>query len=356
MGLSTTAAYGILFTASLMMLVTLLNSLIYSYNLTNQGMENRSEIIQGSKNVIEIDRIVYNSSNIEVIAYNKGPYTLQMNSTSILVNGSYENFTFSSPYWYPGTYEYIFINNSYSLGYYHDIQFKLDINDKTIASAERDKIYLINSTGITAYYYDGTKAWYKKVSSPVDIAIGKYLYILNSTEILEYDFNGNYVGSLAENLSIISIAADNSNIYGISNDSLYIFDSSGNILDEISISNGRDVTLGKYVYVLEGNYIYAYTYSGTYVYSFTDWRITNATKIGSDRNMQGNYVFVLNNNNEILIYHTKNYIQDIQLQETVYDIDIYGKIYLCSSGLYAMDMGYRIKLVDEYGNEFYSFL
>ena len=355
MGLSTTAAYGILFTASIMMLVTLLNSLIYSYTLTNQGMENRSEILQGSKNVIEIERIVYNSSKIEILGYNKGPYTLDMNSTTVLVNGTLEQFS-SSSYWYAGEYEKIFVNSSYSLGNYHPIQFKMDMGDNVIASGEKDKIYILNSTGVTAYSYEGTKVWYKGIKEPLDIACGKYIYILNSTRILEYDYSGNYQGYFAENFSIIAIAANDTRVYGISNNTLYIFDSSGNLLNQVSISQGRDVAIGKYVYVLEGNEVYAYTSSGTYVYSFTDWRITNATKISASQSMQGSFIFILNNHNEILIYQGKDFVQDIELEELARNIDVYGKIYISSSGLYAMDMGYRVKIVDEYGNEFYGYL
>jgi archaellum component FlaF (FlaF/FlaG flagellin family) len=357
MGLSTTAAYGILFTASLVMLSMLLNSLIYSYTLTNQGMENRSQIIQGSKNVIEIDRVVYNSSRVEIIGYNKGPYTLNMNSTSLLLNGSIEDFTFSSPYWYPGAYEYMFISSSYSLGSYHPIQFKIDLGDNTIASTEKDKIYILNSTGVIAYAYSGTKIWYKSISSPIDIASSdNYIYVLNSTEIIKYDFSGNYVSSFAKDLNITAIAASNTYVYGISNNTLYVFDSSGNTVNQVPISNGKDVAVGKYVYVLEGNSIYAYSYTGDYAYSFNDWRITNATKISTDLNIQGDFVFVLNNRDEILVYKNEEFIQDIELQEITNNIDIYGKIYLCASGLYGMDIGYKVKIVDEYGNEFYGFL
>ncbi len=355
MGLSTTAAYGILFTASIMMLITLLNSLIYSYTLTNQGMENRSEILQGSKNVIEIDRIVYNSSKIEIWGYNKGPYTLDMNSTTLLVNGSVVAFT-SQAYWYTGEYEKIFVDSSYFLGDYHSIQFKMDVGDDVIASAERDKIYILNSTGITAYSYEGSKVWYKEIREPLDIACGKYIYVLNSTEILEYDYSGDYKGSFADNFGIIAIAANDTRVYGVSNTTLYIFDSSGDLLNQISISQGRDVAIGKYVYVLEGNEIYAYTSSGTYVYSFTDWRINNATRIAASQSMQGSFIFILNNHNEILIYQSKEFVQDIELEEYAQNIDVYGKIYINSSGLYAMDMGYRVKIVDEYGNEFYGYL
>ena len=355
MGLSTTAAYGILFTASIMMLVTLLNSLIYSYTLTNQGMENRSEILQGSKNVIEIDRIVYNSSKIEIWGYNKGPYTLDMNSTTLLVNGSVVAFI-SQAYWYTGEYEKIFVNSSYSLGNYHSIQFKMDVGDNVIASAEKDKIYILNSTGVTAYSYEGSKVWYREIKEPLDISCGKYVYVLNSTEILEYNTSGYYLGSFAENLSIIAIAANATRVYGVSNTTLYIFDSSGNLLNQISISQGKDVAIGKYVYVLEGNEVYAYTSAGTYVYSFTDWRINNATKIAASQSMQGSFIFVLNNYNEILIYQGKEFVQDMELGKLAQNIDIYGKIYISSSGLYAMDMGYGVKIVDEYGNEFYGYL
>ena len=355
MGLSTTAAYGILFTASIMMLVTLLNSLIYSYTLTNQGMENRSEIMQGSKNVIEIDRVVYNSSKIEVWGYNKGPYTLDMNATTVLVNGSVMEFN-SAAYWYAGEYEKIFVNSSYSLGNYHKIQFKMDVGDDVIASSERDKIYILNSTGVTAYSYEGSRVWYREIKDPLDISCGEHIYVLNSTEILEYNSSGYYLGAFGENLSIIAIAANDTRVYGISNTTLYIFDSSGNLLNQISILQGKDVTIGKYVYVLEGNEIYAYTSSGTYVYSFTDWRINNATKIAASQSMDGSFIFVLNNHNEILIYRGEEFVQDIGLEELAWNIDIYGKIYISSSGLYAMDMGYRVKIVDEYGNEFYGYL
>ncbi|AGB05136.1 putative archaeal flagellar protein F [Aciduliprofundum sp. MAR08-339] len=356
MGLSTTAAYGILFTASLIMFATVLSSIIYSYTITNQGMENRSTLMESAKNVIEMDRVVYNSSKIEIYAINRGPLTLNTSDMSIIVNGTMMNFTFNSPYWFPGNLENFDISTNYTLGTSHEVQFKIDVGDHVIATAERDKIYVLNETSITAYSFLGVRVWSVNIQSPLDVACGSYLYVLNSTEIEMYDFSGNYIKSFAANLSIIAITATENYVYGISNDTLYIFDSTGNLESEVALVNARDVTVGKYLYVLEGNEIYEYTYDGYYITRFTDWRITNATKIGADEHMQGSYIFVLNNHNEILIYENGTFAGEIPLTSLAENIDIYGKIYISAQGVLGMNMGYRVKIVDEYGNEVYGYL
>ncbi len=356
MGLSTTAAYGILFTASLLMLATLLNSLIYSYALTNQGMENRSEIIQSSKNIEKFERIVYNSSRIEIYAYNEGPLTLNTSHVSVIVNGSVSSFTYSSPYWYPGSEEIFDVNTSYSFGEEHSVQFKMDLGNKVIATAEYDKLYVLNESAVAAYFYSGEKAWSVDVNASKDIACGQYLYVLNASEILMYNFNGIYAGTFGAGLNITAIAASENYVYGISNTTLYIFTTTGSILREVTINNARDIAVGAYLYTLVDNTIYEYTYTGTYITSFTDWRITNATKIAADPNMEGSYLFVLNNGNELLVYSNGSYAADIPLAQITKNIDVYGKIYLSTQGVMAMNMGYRVKLIDEYGNEIYGYL
>ncbi len=356
MGLSTTASYAILFTASLLMLSTLLNSIIYSYSMANEGMNNKNEIIEGTGNVIEIDRVIYNSSKIEIIAHNLGPKTLKMDALSIVVNGSIVNFTYQDDYWYPGSKEILRVNGTYDLGDYHKIQFKIGVGNDILATSEWDKIYALTSTSVIAYSYEGDMLWSRDVEEALDIAVDSYLYILNSTRILKYDLNGSYVTSFALNMGIIAIDAYNNSIYAISNSTFYIFDSNGNLIKSVGITDGRDVAVGKYVYVLEGNSVYNYDYSGNSISSFTDSRITNATKIAADWNMQGNYVLILNNHNEILVYENGTYKQEIPLQWEINNLDLYGKIYLSTLGIWGMDIGYRVKLVDEYGNEVYTYL
>ncbi len=356
MGLSTTASYAIIFTASLLMLSTLLNSIIYSYSTVNEGMDNKNEIIEGNSNVIEIDRVIYNSSKIEIIAHNLGPETLEMDAMSVVINGTIVNFTYQGDYWYPGSEKVLRINSTYDLGDYHSIQFKIGVGNEIIASCELDKVYAINDTSVMAYTYKGDMVWIHNVENALDIAVDSYLYVLNSTRILKYDLDGNYVSSFALNLGIIAIDAHNNSIYAISNTTFYIFDSNGNLIKSTGITDGRDLAVGRYVYVLEGNSVYVYDYSGNSVSSFTDSRITNATKITADWNMQGNYIFVLNNHNEILVYENGTYKQSIPLQWEINNLDIYGKIYLSTSGVWGMNMGYRVKMVDEYGNEIYTYL
>ncbi len=355
MGLSTTASYAILFTASLLMLSTLVNSMLYSYYMANEGINNKNEIIEGNDNVIRVDRVVYNSS-IEIVAYNLGPKTLKMDALSIVVNGSVVNFTYVGDYWYPGSKKILKINDTYTLGDYHAIQFKMGVGNDFIASCESDKIYGINSTSVLAYNYEGNIVWSINVQNPLDIAVDSYLYVLNSTRILKYDLNGNYITSFGSNLGLIAIDAYNDSIYAISNTTFYIFNSSGNLLTSVSITQGKDIAVGKYVYILEGNSVYLYDYAGNSISSFTDSRITNATKITADSNMRGNYVLILNNDDEILVYGNRTYKQGIPLEEVVENIDLQGKIYLSTSGIWGMDIGYRIKVVDEYGNEIYTYL
>ncbi len=355
MGLSTTASFGIIFTASLFMLGVLLNSLIYSYANVNQGMEDRVEIIQGSKNIIKIEKIVYNSSQIEIIAWNQGPITLDMSKLSILINGSISSFISSGNYWYPGQRKRFFISSAYSIGNNHDIQFAMDSGARIKASAELDKIYILISNALEVYSFEGDKLWSIGVNSPLDVAVDSYIFVLNSSEILEYDLNGNYVRSFGNGLSIVGIAAYNNHLYAVSSTSFYIFDYNGTQIKSVAITDGKDVAVGSYVYVLRGNTVEKDDYDGNYVSSFSDSRLTNASRIAADRNL-GDTFFVLNNQGEILVYRGNAYLETIALPEECNNIDVYGKIYLSGTGLHAMNLGYRVKLVDEYGNTIYDYL
>jgi hypothetical protein len=214
----------------------------------------------------------------------------------------------------------------------------------------------LNSTSLLAYNFEGGRLWSVTINSPIDLAVSSHLYVLNSTRILKYDLNGSYVSSFATNLNILAIDTHGNYIYALSNTTFYIFDQNGTLIKSLSISNGRDIAVGRDVYILSGNRIYIYDYSGNSISSFTDSRITNATKISADWNMEGYHIFILNNHNEILVYENGTYEGTISLDCVANNIDIYGKIYLSSSGVMGMDMGYRVKIVDEYGNEIYTYL
>ena len=356
MGLSTTASYAILFTASLLMLSTIVNSMLYSYSMANEGMNNKNDMIEGTENTIKIDRVIYNSSRIQIVAYNLGPKTLEMEDISIVLNGTIVNFSYTGDYWYPGSKKILSVNATYSMGDYHQVQFKIDPGDNILSSCELDKIYVLNSTAVLAYSFEGEKLWSNSINSPLDMAVGTYLFILNSTEILKYDLNGSYVSSFGANLGIVAIDVHNDSIYAVSNTTFYIFNQNGTLNKSLSISNGKDIAAGRDVYILCGNSVYIYDYSGNSISSFTDSRITNATKISADWNMEGYHIFILNNHNEILVYENGTYKDSIPLDSVANNIDVYGKLYVSSSGLWGMDMGYRLKVVDGYGNEVYTYL
>ncbi len=355
MGLSTTASFGIIFTASLFMLGMLLNALIYSYTTVNQGFEERSDIMEGVKNVVEVERIIYNSSRIEIMAVNSGPKTLEVDKLSILVNGSVVNFTATGDYWYPGQRKRIFLDATYDIGENHDIQFTIGAGGRVIASCEGQRIYLLTSAGLSVYSYEGEKLWSVGISSPLDVTVDTYIFVLNATEILEYDMNGNYVRSFAQNLGIVGIDAYRGSLYAVSPTTFYIFDYSGTQIKSFGIIDGKDVAVGKYVYILEGNSVEKDDYSGNYVSMLTDSRITNATRISATPEL-GDTVFILNGDDELLIYESGSYHTSISLEEPADNIDVYGKIYLSGSELYAMNIGHPVKLVDEYGNCVYDYL
>ncbi len=355
MGLSTTAAYSILFVASLLMLGSVVNSLIVSYYAVNQGFQNRQEIIESVKNTISIERIVYNETQLEIFAENQGPQTLEMDKISVVINGTLSTSTSQGNFWFSGERKEIFIATTYDFGDNHDIQFTMAAGEDIVATAAWDKVYTINATTLFAYNYSGEKAWSIAISSPLDLAACNYVFVLNSTEILKYDTSGNYLGSFARNWSLKAIDAFNNTIYAVSTSTLSIMDYNGNPLKNISLTNGKDVCVGKYLYVLDGNVIKKFDLQGNYIGSITDSRLTDPLKIASDYYLPDT-LLVLNGGNEILVYRNGVYKDTIPLEKSYQNIELHGKIYLSGTGIDAMNIGYRVKIVDQYGNEAYDYL
>ena len=354
MGLSTIAAYGVLFTASIFMMGVLLNSLIYSYNEAQDGLRNRVDIINHQKNIISISRIVYNSTRMEIYAENEGPNTIDLSKVSIMVNGTLQTFNASGNYWYPGEFKKFFLNTSYEIGDNNNIQFMIGMNE--IATSEQDKIYVLNSNGIYAYTYEGSLSWYSPVRDGVDCSVSSMVFVLNSTNIIEYALNGTQIGVISANKNFVAIDANYNYLYAVNRSAFVIYTFSGNIIATQPLVDGKDVAVGKNVYVLDGNTIKVFNYTGSYLSQITSSHITNATKISSDFENSEDYVVLLNEGNQLIIFKNGNYEREITLEEKMVNLDLYGKIYVSGNEVWAMNAGYRVKMVDDYGNEIYGFL
>ena len=356
MGLSVTATYGILFTASLFMMGMLLNGLLYSYDQFKTGLNDKINVLEDKKNIITIDRIVLNGTQIELRALNKGPNTLNTTSISILVNGTVVNFSAAQVIWYPGDYDEFFINHTYDFGVLHSQSFELFFGGNPIATAEMDKIYILNSTGVYSYYYSGALAWTMNVVGPRDISVSSQVYILNTTGIEILDYDGS-VTSFLSGYNFSAIASRGSIIYGVNTTALTILNvSSNSVIKSVSLSDGRDVAVGKYVFVLDGDAVKYYDYNGTYVGSITGSEIFNAKKITADTEISGDYLLLLNGDGSILVFKNENLIATITPPMPTNNIDLHGKIYLSGSSVVSLDSGYRIKMIDGFGNEVYQYL
>ena len=357
MGLSTTAAYGIIFTASLFMLGVLLNSILFSFYLANDSMEDRFTLMDGKKNSLRIDRIVYNESRVEIIAENRGPMTISINDTSFLLNGTLSTLqSYGDNMWYPGVKRIFFSDNhTYSYGNVHDVQFTIAPASTIISVAVLDKVYAITDTELIAYSFEGVKLWSVSLSlTPVDLCVGKYVYVSTSTGIFIYAKDGSYKGFFA-NIRDAKIDCNLNYVYAVNSSEFIVYSATGSIISKDN-RGGIDVCIGDRVYVLTQTRIRIYNLTGVYLGFFTSALLTNPLKISADWNMDSDTVFVLNNGDEIIVFKNETYEDTIPLSTVESNIEIYGKIYLCSTGITAMDMGYRIKIVDEYGNSFYDFM
>ena len=354
MGLSVIATYGIVFTASLLMFGMLLNSFLYSYSQFNSGINNKVSIIENTKNSIKIERVVYNQSYIDIMTTNMGPETVDLEKLTVLVNGSLVSLNYSGA-WYPGEELTLVVNHSeYTLGSYHQVQFTVAPGTEPIASAEYDKIYLLNSTGIYAYYYSGTLAWHAAVQGPRDLSVSNNVYVLNATGIEVFNLSGQELRFLSlANLS--QIASHGSLLYALNSTTLEVLTDTGTITKRIALDDGKDIAVGTELYVLDGTTIKIYNYTGAYISSFTDSRLYDAAKITAATNASG-LLFVLTSHGSILAYRDSDYLTSIPLSVGVRNISLYGKLYLCADGLQAMDIGYAVKLVDEFGNSVYDYL
>lgn len=353
MALSITATYAIVFTASLMMFGVILGSMLYAYQEIRDGMNSRVDIIDSHSNTLIVERIVYNSGRIEIISTNKGPRTLNTDKLSILVNGTPVEFN-PVDIWYPESEMTFFTNTTYyDVGSSHDIQFNIPVYGDVIATSELDGIYVLNSTSLISYDYSGDMRWIHSIKEPRDLSVGNYVFVLNSTGIFEFELTGTQHGFLPF-AGLSSLDSRGSTLYAISTSKLYILNENGILTRTIPLSRGRDVAVGKEVYVLDGNTVRVYDYQGNYLGSINDGRLKYAVHISADWNSRGNYLFVLTSTGNILVYRNHTFYSAFALPVYATNIDVYGKIYLSSQGVYAMDMGYRIKIVDEFGNEIYS--
>lgn len=353
MGLSITATYGIIFTASLMMFGIMLNSLLYAYDQFNSGLGDRMEMIDAHQNSIEVERVVYNSSRIEIIARNGGPYTVSMDKANVIVNGTPLTFD-SPPYWYPGMDVRIFVNSSYDIGGEHGVQFCIPFPG-AIATSEYDKIYAINDTSLVAYDYRGVVVWRVTVGEPRDVSVGSYVFFLNSSGIFSYDYDGTQVGFFPLS-GLSSLDSRGPTVYAISSNRLFIVNFTTLQVRTVGISSGRDVAVGHRVYVLENGAIRIFDYSGNSLGVISDSRLAYATRISADWNIAGDYLFALTSDGNVLVYRDGGFVGSIPLERSAGNIDVYGKIYLSGECVDAVNMGYRIKIVDEFGNEAYGLL
>ncbi len=354
MGLSVTVTYGILFTASLFMLSVLLNGLLYSYDQFKSGIDNRINILENKENTIKIDRIVLNATKIEIYAINEGPNTLNTSQLSIVLNGTPANFTAYHSIWYPGESNVLTINSTWDLGTAHMKQFSLFNGKAPIATAEYDKIYILNQTGVYAYYYSGALAWSSAVVGPRDIsATSSSIYVLNTTGILVMNHDGG-ITSFFGNMSFNAIAARGSTIYAVNSSTLAIINATTGDETNIALEDGKDVAVGKYVFVIDGSVIKYYTYTGEYLGEISGGALVNPQKISSSPDSKYNYLVVLNGDGNVLIYKNEALYGIITPQEPVGNISLYGKIYLSGESVLAYDGGFRIKIVDSFGNQMYG--
>ncbi len=355
MGLSVAATYGILFTASLFMLSILLNGLLYSYDQFKSGVDNKISMIENKDNLIKVDRVVMNATHIEIYAINEGPNTLNASQISLIINGTIVNFTSKYEVWYPNEENVLYVNNTWDLGSVHELQFTAFPGGNPIATAEYDKIYTLNSTGVYAFWYSGALGWSRSINGPRDIAVSSSsLYILNTTGIIIMTHDDD-ITSFFPLYNYTAIAARGPTIYAVNQTTLSIINTTTGAIDNVSINNGKDVAVGKYVFVLENNVIRYYTYSGTYVGSISTGLIA-PRKITASPLQSRDYLLVLNGNGNILLYRNENLKEEISPGIAANNIDLYGKIYLSGTSVYSYDGGYRIKIVDSFGNQIYTML
>ena len=355
MGLSVTATYGIIFTASLLMMGAMLNSILYAYNQFQNGLNNKIDLINYAANRIKIERVVYNKSAIEIIATNEGPKSLDMSKLSVIVNGHIFNVT-SDKIWYPGDEERIFINTTYSMGKYHNAEFTMDCTN-LIATTEYDKIYLLNSTELFAYNYDGTLAWKRHVIGPRDVSASSAgVFVLNATGIAVYDFGGQQQNFYSVT-NLTSIDSRGPHIYALNSTEFLIINNTEGVIEKrVLISGGKDIAIGRDLYVLTSEEVKVYSPEGDYLFSVQDSKIANAQRISADwHDADGDFV-VLTSYGNLRVYSNDTFLEEITLGSYANNVDMYGKIYISGSGLTAIDCGYRLKIVDEYGNEIYAYL
>ncbi|NPA75571.1 MAG: archaeal flagellar protein F [Euryarchaeota archaeon] len=356
MGLSVVATYGILFTASLFMLGMLLNGLLYSYDQFKTGVDNKISIIEDKNNLIKIERVVLNGTDLEIYALNRGPNTLNASKISLVINGTPVNFTCTHTVWFPGEENVLSTPVMYDLGAVHTLQFSAFLNDLPIASAEYDKIYALNSSGVYAYYYSGTLAWSRKITEPRDISVSPTaLYVLTAAGIYVMDLDGR-ITSFLSGYSFLAIASRGSTIYAVNSTTLSIINTTTGTVTNVGIYGGKDVAVGTYVFVLTGNSINYYTYTGAYVGTIIGTPLLSPEKIAADPMLTGDYLLVLNGDGNVLVYKNEAYTATIVPNSPVFNIDLHGKIYMSGQSVFAYDGGYRIKMVDSYGNQLYTYL
>ncbi len=389
MGFSVAGAGGIVFVA-LIVAASIMSGVVFSSleDIEDSAESNVDDWVRKGQTTFTIQDILYNRTNnkLTITVRNTGATVLNASKIDLLKNGemvskskiNVEVVNKDGYHWPPQENIKISINDA-DLEFYQSISGRVDaelrtgISNPGSISTNSNYTYIVDDGNVVIYDYHET---YKKELSDgiIDEAVDltstyRNLYVLdNYTNIDRYDREGNN----GENL-IPESSSENSNPKAISvtdentDDHLYVLDNNthvdkwdldGTFIETVvtGLQGAIDLYVTDYIYVVNStsNSIDRYRLDGSsHTNLISDSELSNPTNITvSDQNFASQYVYVIDSNDHIDVYHTNgDFVTTIeeQMGSNLKGIDVAGRLYVSNglNGVYRLNIGTKIKVVLE---------
>jgi len=380
----------IFFAAFLILFSILYSTINDAFDSVTDSFDERydemSDRIQTDINIVS--SAYYRDSNmLEIVIYNDGSKTLDLNKISLLVNGTLvpsatiEVEGVATDYLLPMEEATISVSDP-ELRFDSDVDSRTKVSTTTRLAAPTNvsvgqKVYILDGTSIDVFSLDGlfdfTITDPVNMVSPRDLCVyGNYLYVLDEGEHVDrFDLNGTwqdeFVNDSTNAPDPTAIAVDSNCIYLVDGAShVDRFNRSTGAFVDVLVANGGtmtapvDVSVGAYLFVLDtsvGSYhIDRYNLDGTggaqvvgssYLATPTD---ITATSSG----LSARHIYVVNNSEEIIVFdEAGTLVGSVSecLSDSVYGVDVTGRLFVSddANGLIIEKLGTNIKVVVENG-------
>jgi len=390
MGFSVSATMAIFFASFLILFSILYSSVNGAFDNMETAFEKKYDDLQtrSDTSLSIVDTAYYREDNtLAIDVLNAGSTTLDVSSTQLLVDGvltssaTFQIEGVTTDIWQPNEALTITLTDP-GIGFSSNVSVRTDYsNDAQLTSPTNitvgEYVYIIDGTSIDVFALSGA---YKfaitdmvNTPAPRDLKIyGDYLYVMDdASHIDRFTLEGAWVDRIVDDAvntpAPTSFAVDASYIYVIDNyDHVDRFDrATGAFVDQLIANGGTmtspmDLAIGAYIFVIDlassAYHVDRYALDGTGGTAIVgSAMLAGPTDISaSPGGLQDSYIYIVNNSREVIVFEESGAFQgsvDDGLSDSVRGVDATGKIFVLDgvNGLVTENLGTSIKVVAENG-------